>query len=1060
MPASAGAIERIGVPGAPPDSLAFADSLAHQRRFDEAEKLYKSVIEEREKRFGVGHPLVAQALRLYADFLWWKVHEGGADYVSADPFIATGIAAAFGLVSEALIDGSGGDAFVEYLDQHVEALGSTREFRDAEEAAERALRIESASEASTEANLAACHLVLARLARDSGDLQEAIEHLGRARDLRAGVEGDSAEAILSLDLEMAGVLLEQMEFPEAGKRLERLRSTLAGPDAPSSPPLRLGTWLGLLRVYESRSDSLRARAALDSVTSISALLPTSEWRSAVTAISLAGDRRLRAGDLRGAEASFEQALAIAIRGGGKDHPIVADVELDLGRLHQARRDPKRALKHVGRAADIRESAFGALHPLVGDAWLEKANCLEARGDEHEAKDAWDRAVRILQACLGPGHPKTALARQRQARLYATNVTDFLFWKRTSPGFAFEYAVAGHASWRRHVSSTIRYLPETEALAVAARPSLGLDVALGLLGRKALGIRSLGSVSRAWDELIRSRGLVLDEMAARHRRFGEDDDPAIRSWRVLLEERRQRLARLLVSGAGSFSFVRYAERIDAARREVAEAERALYERASEGDAETPAEEVGLAEVLKALPPRSALIAYARYHRFEKKGSEERYLALVAVPGEKPEVVRLERALRIDDAVTRWRDEAGRGALRQDRSPAEAEAAYRKAGEALRALIWDPIEDKFGAPDRIFIVPEATLHLVNWGALPARGDGFLGESGPVLHHLSTERDLLSSSEDRSWGDAPLLIGGPDYDYAATDSPLDSLLAGSLGDAANDSRTSPGSARTAASASGAWRGLRASCNDFDVVRFAPLPGAEREVRAIADRLAAPVAEADSGSNARRRPRTFTGALATETALKAQAGGADLLHVATHGFFLASGCPSATGRARAIGAVEYVDADARPSTPPPTGEHPLRLSGLAFAGANLRRLAPSDADDGVLTSEEIASLDLRSVRWAVLSACDTGVGDVRSGEGVFGLRRAFQTAGARTLVMSLWPVDDQATREWMERLYEARFAKSLGTADAVREANREVLRARRVRGESVHPFYWASFLAVGDWR
>ena len=115
---------------------------------------------------------------------------------------------------------------------------------------------------------------------------------------------------------------------------------------------------------------------------------------------------------------------------------------------------------------------------------------------------------------------------------------------------------------------------------------------------------------------------------------------------------------------------------------------------------------------------------------------------------------------------------------------------------------------------------------------------------------------------------------------------------------------------------------------------------------------------------------------------------------------------------------------------------------------------------AEEVAALNLENVEWAVLSACDTGVGQVKAGEGVFGLRRAFQVAGARTVIMSLWSVDDQATRAWMRALYGARFQKALSTADAVHAANVEVLRSRRAAGRSTNPFFWAAFVAVGDWR
>ena len=104
--------------------------------------------------------------------------------------------------------------------------------------------------------------------------------------------------------------------------------------------------------------------------------------------------------------------------------------------------------------------------------------------------------------------------------------------------------------------------------------------------------------------------------------------------------------------------------------------------------------------------------------------------------------------------------------------------------------------------------------------------------------------------------------------------------------------------------------------------------------------------------------------------------------------------------------------------------------------------------------------MEWAVLSACDTGVGDIRAGEGVFGLRRAFQIAGAGTVIMSLWSVDDRATRDWMRALYEARLVEELDTAECVRDASLTLLNRRREEGESTHPFYWGAFVAAGDWR
>ena len=111
------------------------------------------------------------------------------------------------------------------------------------------------------------------------------------------------------------------------------------------------------------------------------------------------------------------------------------------------------------------------------------------------------------------------------------------------------------------------------------------------------------------------------------------------------------------------------------------------------------------------------------------------------------------------------------------------------------------------------------------------------------------------------------------------------------------------------------------------------------------------------------------------------------------------------------------------------------------------------------MSGLDLRSAGLVVLSACETGVGPVQSGEGVLGLRRAFEIAGSDTLIMGLWGVKDDAAREWMRHLYAGRLA-GRSTADAVHEATRRTIERRREEGLSTHPFYWGAFVAVGGWR
>jgi len=138
--------------------------------------------------------------------------------------------------------------------------------------------------------------------------------------------------------------------------------------------------------------------------------------------------------------------------------------------------------------------------------------------------------------------------------------------------------------------------------------------------------------------------------------------------------------------------------------------------------------------------------------------------------------------------------------------------------------------------------------------------------------------------------------------------------------------------------------------------------------------------------------------------------------------------------------------------------LSGLAFAGASL---AEARAPIGILSAAELAGLDLGRADWVALSACDSGMGPIGRAEGVFGMRRAARLAGARTVVMSLWQVDDEATAGLMTALYRARFSEERRTVpDAMAAAQRQLLESRREQGLSDHPYYWAAFVSEGSWR
>jgi CHAT domain-containing protein len=405
---------------------------------------------------------------------------------------------------------------------------------------------------------------------------------------------------------------------------------------------------------------------------------------------------------------------------------------------------------------------------------------------------------------------------------------------------------------------------------------------------------------------------------------------------------------------------------------------------------------LDEVSSSLKAGDALVSFVRY--------AAGYAAFVQRAGKETQLIRLGSAKRVDALVGELRKQVMAEAEHPGVSPKRSETLYRQAGDALRRQVWDPMEPALAQSRRIFLTPAGALNLVDFGALPAADEGYLAEHTAVLHYLSAERDAVPAATGKI-GSGLLAFGNPSVN---------------------------GTARIAGRAVATQlRGDGTGCVEYGSMRFAALPASAREVREIA------ALWREGGEGA-----VFegTGEAANESAFKANSSGKRVVHVAAHAFFVGNGCRTAAASA--------------------AGDNPLLLAGFALAGANDRHSAGTSGEDGIVTAEEVAAMDLQGVEWAVLSGCETGVGKLLPGEGVFGLRRAFQMAGARTVIMSLWPVDDQATRAWMTALYREHLTKHRGTADAVRAASLAALAKRRAGGLSTHPFYWAGFIAAGDWR
>jgi CHAT domain-containing protein/tetratricopeptide (TPR) repeat protein len=844
---------------------------------------------------------------------------------------------------------------------------------------------------------------------------------------------------------LAIILTEEGDYPSARSLFERALSIAEktfGPEAPDVATLQSD--LGNLFYYMGEFDSASAHYRRSLEIREKAFGP--QHRLVAASLNNLANALYEAGDYAAARTLLERALPIleGTPGPGEDLGTaldsLADVAFEMGDVAGAR-------VLYRRAVEIFEKTLGPEHLRLAEQLESQGALLLYAGSLAEAAVAFERARTIHEKLLGSENPSVARDLASLARIEHLSGTG---------DRGLDRALRAERIAREHYRGIARGLTEAEALRFGARRATGLDVALSVLALDAPDPPAPAIVARVWDEVLRSRALVLDEAAARHHAAARQESPEIRALAERLGAARRHLARLVVRGPDPDKPAEYRQRLDQAIRDREEAERVLAARSDVYKGERERERIGFTEVAGSLPPGSALVAYVAFGRLGaatagpisrsvQSASEPSYLALVVRAEDRsPEVVVLGPAAPIEALVDEWRSEVTQSPPAVHLAAQRSEDRCREVGARLRQAIWDPVARHLSGAKMVFVVPDGRLHLVNLAALPAAGDAYLIETGPLLHHLSCERDVVGgTAPSPGAGRGLLVMGDPDYSGAAKPRRVPT---GSVPAAPEGPPAPPASPAAPPAGRGALRG----CYDYGGLRFPPLPNARREAKEIA-------ALWTERSGSLGESTLLTGARATEAAFKKLAPGRQVVHLATHGIFVANGCESSPSVSRRRG--DLGGALRGPGAAGPA-ESPLLSAGLALAGANL----PDDAggeegEDGILTAEEIGSMDLSSVQLVVLSACDTGLGRWQTGEGVLGLQRAFQIAGAGTLIMSLWSADDAAMRDWMRRFYASRLGGT-STAEAVRAASLGILRSRRSAGRTTHPFFWGALVAAGQWR
>lgn len=831
---------------------------------------------------------------------------------------------------------------------------------------------------------------LANVMQRRGRYAEAEEELRRTLELAGRSSNDTTQIIASVRHNLGNALQRMGRFTASREEYEKALAAYP-PDARgdrASTLVALGALLFSLQDYEDARGTLEEAEAL-----WSAELGADHPSLAVVHHDLA-NALAALGDAGEARRHFERALALGRTGLGENHPAVAAIWSDFGLFERQDGHPSEARRCFEEALRALETSGGATRIAWAYTAGNLADAERTDGRPERALSLYRAALEALGDSVPQTHPEIGSLLVRLAHLELDS------GRRRR---ALELAVrASHLGYRR-MRDTLGGLAERQAILAMEPEGAGPETVLirGVLSARG----DLGVWTEAlWSWTLAFRALALDEVAGRYYAPRVEEGPAIGLvWRQL-GVARGRLAEAWNRGPDPGGLEAFEAELAVLRERKEEAEARLAR--LRGRLAPRAEPPTLEELRQALPAGDVVVEIVR-GRTDWRPGDTRDLALFVRADRSVGVIDLGPSAEIDRRVEDWRaalDGTAVAALAGRLDP-EAREAIARTARAVRVALWEPVRRALGASvQRLFLVPQGALQSVDLAALPTAEGAFLLEHGPVLHLLGSARDLVRREPSGlSKGSGALVVGGPDFD--GEPAPPAAGVATPRG-------RFRGSSRACAPRSGHWE---------------PLPESVGEAVAV---------EALLGEH--EPILLLSGSQASEEAVKRNAPGRRLLHLATHGFFSSPDCGS------------------RPGIDSPS---PLLHSGLVLAGANRDVDSSAAGEDGILTAEEIAGLPLDGVELAVLSGCDTGLGVHGGREGVLGLRRALDVAGTGTVVMSLWRVPDRRARQLVTELYRNLVA-GMATPEALHRSKLALLGRLREEGVWPHPYLWAGYVSAGDWR
>ena len=1018
----------------------------HQGRYDLADPLYREALRIREKALGPEHPDVAVSMNNLASLC-----DAQGRYADAEPLYKRSLA-----VREKVLGPDNLQVAVA-LNNLAALYDSMGRYIEAEPLYLRALQIREKALGPDHPLVAESLNNLAFLYDTLGDYDKAAPMYQRALDIRKKSLGPmhplTAVSLNNL-AEFHRAFGELDQALELQKQALAIREQTLGPNHPDVAQ----SLNNLALTLESRGDLASAEPLLEKALEIAKTSVGPNHPLTASCMNNLAELYKEMGDYDQAEPYYKQALAIREKVFGNNHPAVAVSLNNLAGLYQYRHEYDKAEELLARALGIWQSVLGPDHVATATALNNLASVYFERGYWARADVLDRRALAIREKALGPdsievaqsynnlagfhlatGNPKRAETYYRRAiditrRSMGTDHPDLT---KSMGNLAVLYG--GTGKYRQ----SDRVFREMENITTAT-----IDQVLGFTSEerkmKYLAIkrrelyahfslvidhllRDSSARQGVFDAWLQRKGIVLQAQ----RRFQEAlfyrGAPDARKAFQELSRLRAAYSRLVYSGPEKMDPTEYKKRLDDIKSKIQEQEALLSRLSTDFERSRRSRTITSAQAAAALPSGAALLEFAWFEPFdykERRFGQARYLAFVLRAGQAvPDMVDLGPADQIDAAVHDLKNQVN------DLSETGLQKAT-ESGRRLYDLVFAPIKTKLGRIRRLFVSPDGNLSIIPFEILvDAKGKYLIDDY--TFNYLSTGRDVLDLAPRQKRGKSSgpvILMGDPNFNLSPEQRTV--VLTGlGLKQRSIDSDPEADDLKDI---------VEPSAPVIRDLTFTPLSGTREEVLAIQKILPSP------------NVKVYLGDQVLEEVLR-QDPAPSILHLATHGFFLTDLVVQPPRDRNALGA-----GDSESGTRGIQILNPLLRSGLALAGAN-RAASDSRREDGILTAEKVLGMQLKGTDLVVLSACETGLGEIKIGEGVFGLRRAFSQAGASALVMSMWGVPDLETKELMVRFYENLTAGRYDRAESLRRAMLDEKDVVAKRYGHTSPLFWGAFVYLG---